>query len=275
MKIDKFDYKKTKKIIFDTIDGLMSNNKITDGSFSNSYYVLAFEDIKREIDFLTNKLKSKHNIDLVDFFEKNKDKIYSDPEFTGHSAFVDTLLYSFDNKNGILYGIKLDDASEIEFLIKYKYGYYQYDMGRKYILQSYDSMEDYYKATAENIMIGLLAPDNNQTDISMEFGLYLTVEQAESIIEKSSMVRKYNNGYTVYIHLLSLYSELLRISDDDVKYDDFINCIERDFHNIPKRLFDGMLEVYIGYKNNKISLQEFDEIKGELSFSGDAYKYNL
>jgi hypothetical protein len=41
------------------------------------------------------------------------------------------------------------------------------------------------------------------------------------------------------------------------------------------RIFDNILEIYIGYRRNPITIQEFKEIQKDLDIKYQEYKYNL
>ena len=122
MKVDKFDYKRQKDLIIDTISDLKDDDKIETGNgFSRGYYKNDFEDIIIEINLLKKELL-KQGLNLDKFMKDFKDEVYNDYKIAD-SAFMDSLLYYYDKKEGILSGIKMSDQNVEEFYFKYKYGY--------------------------------------------------------------------------------------------------------------------------------------------------------
>ena len=226
MKIDNFDYKRKKRIVLNAIDEL--DDEIDTSSFNDHYYTLDFEDLIDEINLLQENLKHE-GFNLDKFMKDYKSEIYDDYEFTGKNAFFDTLLYYYDKKNGILGGAKLNEMPPSEYFIKYKYGYYTYDMGTRYLLQSYDNLDDYYKDTANKLVYGYL--DEN-------FGC------DKSVADNCSDILKIGDGYIINIYLDKLY---LSIKDKRQSLNYIINEINKDFKDIPHK-FDSsnnILEVYI------------------------------
>ena len=73
MKIDKFEYKKTKEIILDVIYDLEEDYEIETGSFNSGVYSKDLSELKEDIDKIEKILKT-HNIDLFKFINDNKDK---------------------------------------------------------------------------------------------------------------------------------------------------------------------------------------------------------
>lgn len=267
MKIEKFNYKKGKDLIFDTIYELSHIGKIEKGSFNINYFKKEYVDIKKEIKLLIDELKEK-NFDLMRFIEEYEDEVFKDFDFISNDAFMDTILYTYDKNKADLGGLKLIDSSEIEYVFKYKYGYYSFDMGKRYILQSFNTLDDYYKATANNFLLGLLSPDYSSTSIGI-----FNKKNALDIIERCSIVKQYDKGYTIYVHLEHLYIEVSK--KDRITYDEFVKDIENDISPISHRIFENILEIFIGYRKKEITLREFDEIKNKLDIYYQAKRYNI
>jgi len=271
MKIDKFDYNKTKNIIIDTISEIEETFNIDNGNFQFGYYKKNFKDIKNNIKVLISELKDK-NINLFNFFKQYENEVFNDHTFVDHSAFMDAILYWYDKNKGILSGVKLENSSEYEYFIKYKYEYYNYDMGIKFILQSYNNMEEYYKDTAELLLLGIISPQYSSTNIGDNFSG--TKNDAKKIVEKCSIIRKYNNVYTIYVHLNLLFTELSK-DYTSYNYDKFIKTLMSDIGTIPFKIVDNIMLIYIGNTNNKISSKEFNDIKNILDINYQANIYNL
>jgi hypothetical protein len=269
MKIDRFSYKTGKELILDHIEDI--DDEIDNSSFNNGYYKRSYDDIKKNIELLEKILK-EDGFNLREFFERYETQIFKDFDFTGHSAFMDTLLYWYDKDKGELAGMKLTDCSEIEYVIKYQYGYFNYDMGRRYILQSYPTMEDYYNVTAHKLLIGILWPDYSSTLTDDEFNL--DRGNAIKIAERCSIIKKHGEGYGIFVHLKSLYLELSKTTKSNIKYKEFIINLKQDLSNIPFKIYDDILEIMIGYDKSKYELDS-EEINKELEIVYQANLYNL
>lgn len=261
MNIDKFEYKAQKDKIISLIGELIDDDIIPGVSFNFGYYKRNYDSIEEEYIKKTKELLSKNGIDLDKFFSQFKKQIYKDWQFTAVNAFYDSLLYYYDNKNGLLGGYKLSESEDKEYFIKYSYGYFNYDMGKKFILQSFNNLEDYYKETAERFLKGM----SDKKDIIPRDKLDLC-----------SITKKYDNCYTIYVNLKYAYT-FFDFSGPykNYNYDRFIIEIKKDLGNTNYRIFDHILSIFIGCRNNKISLKEFDEIKDELNMRYEASKFNL
>lgn len=260
MKIDKFEYKRIKEIILENFESSIS-------FMIGGYYSTNFSNVRKDILKIAEKLDVEYGIDLVTFFKNYNNEIYKDSDFISSCAFVDCLLYWYDSEKGILGGYKLKDSetefSKEEFVIKYKYGYCNYDLGKRYILQSYKSIEEYYEVTSKHFLYGLIESDWS-----------LTSNKIDEIVKKCSITKKYSdNSYVIYIHLRYLYFLL------DATYPDDIDNLKDNLGPIKYYIFDHLLEIYIGDKLHKISLQERDNIYNTLNIEYEFEKsiktYNL
>jgi len=275
MRINKFGYKITKEAILDVIVNLELEHEVESGSFCAGVYHQNLSELKKDINKIEKVLKNDYNIDLFKFMNDNKDEVFDDYEFSTHGALLDTILYLVDDKKGILSGNKLIDSEDEDYVFKYQYGFYNYDMGKRYILQSFDTLEDYYKSTAEKIMFSF-------------FDTSYGCDDPEEL-KKSYIIKDVKVGHIIFCDLRSVYM----ILDIKVRYsrkylldcDVFVKEIERDFGG-EKVINDGVLEVYIGvdenilsdYENEKIynKLFELEEkVKDEWEFKRNIKNFNV
>lgn len=144
MKIKKFrelagsEYEFITRIIHKIID-----KDITTTSFQNYFN----HDFDEDYAKLVKKLVKK-DIDIADFFDKFREQIYEDERYTSWCGFMDAVLYKFD-KDFPLSGGEMATYVEYEFTIKYGYGYQNCDLGIKYLLQAFNTLEDFYKDAAK------------------------------------------------------------------------------------------------------------------------------
>lgn len=267
MRIDKFDYKKTKDIILDTIEDLVNDKKIDSYASLMHRYTYEYSAIKKEISILNKNLKNK-GIDLYSFISDYEKEVFNDSDFTEQNLFLDTILYSYDKNKGILGGnTLLDSEYTMEYYFKYKYGYYNYDMGLKYLSQSYTSMNEYYKDTTKYLLDHFMisyydSPPNELKDVR----------------EKCISVKKYKNGFTLYLFLENLFTYF----DND--YEDFLSEVEEYFSVLPSeyKIENNILIAFINCEDHDISkkemnvmIEDFDKHKIDLIMRKDAIKYNL
>ena len=167
---------------------------------------------------------------------------------------MDSLLYYYDKKEGILSGIKMSDQNVEEFYFKYKYGYHTYDMGRRFLLQSYNDLNEYYEDTANKLIYSYLTAiwgcDKEEAD-------------------KCYVIKKYGNGYTIYAHLGIMQSFT------NSSLDDFKNEIRKDFIDTKYKIIDDILQLFVGYNYHAVSQKELDEIVDKLELRYNVEKYNI
>ena len=155
-----FEYKTQSTKVLDLIEDFMIENEYLKGSFTNRFKVQdSDKDIHRLIDFLREK-----GCDFQIFFEDYKDQILKDQRFTSDGYFMDLFLYHFDD-NVPIGGNLLEDSEPDEHVIKYKYGYYKYDLGKQYILQTYDTLEEYFFRTADDFIISMLTGNEIRNEL--------------------------------------------------------------------------------------------------------------
>lgn len=285
MKIDKFstklrnnEYNKQKEIIIGTISDLQLDDKITSGSFTNLYNS-KYSDFKEDINLLEKELK-KSGIDLFEFIKKYETEVFADRDFSD-DVFKDVLLYTYDNKKGILSGNDLIGSEESEYVIKYKYGYHTYDMGKRYIFQSYDSLDDYFEATANNLLLGLVWSDYGAASVSSNFEM--AKEKAKEIVNNVSVMKKFGNSYTIGVNLYALFAGLCLGSNIyNVRYPEFLSDFDADLGDISNIVKNDIMQIFVG--NDQIELSEniirkikdfgFDYIQ-EYDIKVNTKKYNL
>lgn len=144
------DLKKSDKIEYDTISDMIEDYLDENGigvSFNDGYYNHdGDKDLNGLKKYLDDNLSTKNTLDY--FFSKYKDTIFSDEYFISKNGFYDYMLYTYDNLfplNGVGIGTEPEDK-----LLKYFYGFQTTKLGRIFIMQNFNSFEDFYKACAEN-----------------------------------------------------------------------------------------------------------------------------
>lgn len=140
----KYDYHEVRNIINHYI------NKYNSRSFmSGDYYKQNYnQDIQN-----FKKYMLAVNIDFDIYMKEYHTEIFNDDDYINCCGFMDALLYSYNNQHplsGNLLIEREDESSECEHITKYYYGYQDYDLGLKYILQSYATLNDFYFACAEH-----------------------------------------------------------------------------------------------------------------------------
>lgn len=256
MKVNKFDYNRKKELFFNVLNELENEGLITLDSFSGGIYEYDNDDINSKIDLLEEEL-NKNGLNLSEFMNEYKDVIYSDVSFTSANGFLDAVLYKYDKVNGLLGGYLLKNTSNEEYYIKYMYGYYKHDMGKNFILQSYETMDDYFKDTAKLFLVGYF---ENFHDID------------EEKILKYQIVKKYNEGFVVFANLKQLFEKSGRHN-----YKDFLEEIDNDIKNSVEYYYviDNVLVITINVDVFDINHTDFDKIAEEFDIINQSDKYNL
>jgi hypothetical protein len=250
MRLDTFEYNKIKNIIIDYVEDIGKQ------SFTNGFYREKYENVLKDIYTLIGKLKDEYDIDLKNFMKKYENKIFGDNDFISSCSFMDSILYWYDKNKGILAGYTYHDSNEYEYYIKYDYGYHNYDMGVRYILQSFNNLDEYFKNTAENYMKGYL--DNNQGIL---------------VDETFQKVKKYGNNYISYTNLYYVCE-----SNKKRTYEKIIDNIEEDFTNkdIQYDIIDGIIQVNIGKEEiDNFPDKYLQEAKNEIDIKASMKKYNI
>lgn len=227
MKVDKFGYMAEKDKVLDVIYNLMhSEFEIHSGSFNARFYMKTNKEADEDIKKIKDELKKKYNLNLDDFFNKYHEEIYKDPKFIDWCAIVDYLLYSYDKKEGVLSGYHIYEGEINEYYIKYSYNYHKYDIGKKYILQNFGSMNAYYKETAKILIKSFLA--NN----------YIFPEK--DISKSYSVKHLFSSCYVINCNM-----EILETLLDEGEYYEFKQALNQDkpFDNF--KINDNILQIYI------------------------------
>lgn len=272
MKVSKFDYISKRNKVIEVINDLMYDDEtISSNSFSAGGYKKRFLEYKEDIKKIEKELKKRYNIDLYDFIHEYEDEVFSDHLFTQQNALYDTLLYSYNKNKGILYGIKLSETDAVEHLIKYRYSYHNYDMGKRYLLQSYGSMKKYFYEAANNLLEALIVPEYDDGDVAYLFNSNITKEKVNKNKDKCSIIKHDDNGSTIFISIKLL---LNLIFDKSVSISEFEKAVDLDLNHqeIEHEFKDDILIAYFG---NPSKNYNFDEIKKELEFKFDVNNYNV
>lgn len=211
---------------------------------------------------------NKTNIELGPFIKeagltweeikKNKLLIFDNLDrYDSINGGVDYLLYLLDEKY-ILGGFLNDlDSNLDELCVKYNYGYHFNTYGEKYILQCFESMEDYFGLIIENIIYMLYIADSSKFNSN-----YFDIQSGEIGNIQSGVITK--NGDSWYLDFDKLYNNLMGHfeSNIDNKYGDdhvdkVFNIIRDDIKNFFKmEIEEDIIEVdeegdyiKISYKN--------------------------
>lgn len=241
-------------------------------SFMNGAYYRA--DYETDIKELNAYLIKSFNYNLDIFFDEYNKEIYSDDFFTQTCGFLDTLLYTYDQKYP-LGGFFLEkNTGNDEVVIKYDYGYQNYDLGKKYLLQNFDTLEDFYFECASKFFT-----------YYNEVSGFKHFKDIEKNLNMFSMVDRKEKGSLCIFDPRKFYS-LYKNSLSEKSYDESsaIYYIEKSLENLNHKYF----EVYGGpYKGtimivgfgdidlNDIDDQEIYEYDDQIDLQSMVKKYNV
>lgn len=127
-----YDYDDVKELI----DDFMEENSVGDTFCSGHYFK---EPGGEHVSMLEDYLKQE-GISLDKFMKDNMDEIMEDHFFVSNNGFMDYLVYCYNKKHYLSGGPMRDDITT-----KYKYGYHNYDLGRAYIKQNFESLAAYFE----------------------------------------------------------------------------------------------------------------------------------
>lgn len=219
-----YDYDDVKELI----DEFMYENGIGD-SFSSGHYFK--EPGGEHVSMLEDYLKQK-GISLDKFMKDNMNEIMKDRFFVSKNGFMDYLVYCYNKKHYLNGGPMIDDITT-----KYKYSYHNYDLGRAYLKQNFESLGSYFEEYLDKEFI------NNKIDKNLYY------------------YEKYDNS-NVFVFIADKKAIELEILDDGFEIVDGVY-----FFNL------GTL----GIKNEDELAEYFDykEIVDDLELRANAKNYNL
>jgi hypothetical protein len=252
----------------DEIDKLTEEGNIPASSFDNYFYANNSDDANSYLNILKKELQKK-KINLFKFISQYEDRVFNDDDFISKNGFMDFILYTYDDTKGILSGDKLIDRDVDTYYYKYTYGFHNYYMGQKYILQSFNSLDEYFKKVSETIIMSCLYAMFGFNDI----------EEHKKLIKPYIIVKKHQKGYVVYADLQLIYSEITKsfnLSAMSVLYENyeiFIKIFREDLNDYII-LKNEILAFFVNLPKS-LNNKEFNEINKHFEFIHDVKKYNL
>ena len=272
VKYEEVEYEMIKKIV----KHYLVDNKL-EGSFSSDGYYS--HDYKQDIENF--KLFVSKYTDFDRFFRRHRNRIFSDHFYVAKCGFLDGLLYEYDNKYPIGGNYELIDlelnSPEGEHIIKYNYGYQKYELGRNYILQSYDTLEDFYFACANYYCEDIFIKINSVYGIrSWEASVKVEIQKED--IPKFSLPVRYKNSSICFIDLNNLYEF---VSNGKLTYKKFVEKFDKEWIKPTISILDGnegWCAEYFGediYKDRTLRNIDYISIKNEIELRYNAGKYNL
>ena len=258
MKYKDFTYKELSEEIYDNIMEYLEMKGLT-GSLTHNYEITI-----QTLDFEVMKVLLRLKDSLLDFekFYKNyKVQILKDQKFTDSGYFMDYLLYKFDNKYPIG-GVLLTDLREDELVIKYQYGYYKYDLGEKVILQSFDTLGDYFYYVAQNFILTLLLSEEIK---HVELQYYTNISEADvrKVQDLCSIINKGNDFTSMIIHI-GIFVDILGLfienKNPELIYTNIVNWLGIDLKslNIYNYYDKSYLILLFGRDYGKIRIEKKD-----------------
>ena len=210
---------------YDEVSGLISDfleldeyNHLDGHNFCvGGFYKYSDEELSKIFKELDKYLK-ENGIDFAEFYRNNKKDILKD-NFYISDAFMDALLYQYD-KSTELGGINMDCyeyASEL--IIKYDYGFQNYDMGKKWLLQNFDSLEEFYSLAAKNYIKSLIEGETEES--KKEILDYATPTINVDILINNVSYSIDFDKYSIAVIDLKLFYACLEVSGGTVNYQKF------------------------------------------------------
>lgn len=258
--INESSYTEYDKIVELIKEFIETDWKYTKHFMNNAYYKENYEaDIRNLKNYLSN-----NDIDLDYFMQKYKNKIYQDEFFNSTSGFLDTLLYIYDNKFPLSGGELQDYGGGDEYLIKYFYGYDKYDLGRKYLLQKYKNIDDFYYDCANMF----LNPYNIENYVLSDI-----FDNVEKYKDSFSKIIKKDEGYFILIDLKIFFS-YNDFTVDELK-ENFNEHIRHWYRFDYRFITNKILLIGFGVSLNDINIHDYDKDIEEIEIKNTINKYNV
>ena len=176
--------------------------------------------------------------------KSNLNRILKDENFVSNNGFYDYLVYKYDNSHP-LSGNLLSDSGDIDedIVIKFDYGYHNYDLGRKYILQSFDTISDYYE-------------------------MYINTKMKDLDIKKEKYIIRKLDDRNVFLFTTDPYGEGTGgYFREQIQGSDIVGMLK-----IGKVLILSFGKIEI---DEDELLKDYDDILEELELKSAMHKYNL
>ena len=107
-------------------------------------------------------------------------------------------------------------------IFKYNYGYQNYDLGRKYILQTYKNLGDYFYDAAKTYISSALSGDMSSLSYDVS---NLTNDEAKNIEKEVTFVKKVDN-FSILVINVKVLVEKLNIKNIEVFFEDLKNDLK-------------------------------------------------
>ena len=260
-------------------------------SFRSSYYFK--KNYKSHIENLDKFLKKKLGYSLDQFMRDFKKEIYNDDFFTTRCGFLDTLLYTYDQKY-ILSGSILEDyGAGDEFVIKYNYGYNNFELGKKYLLQNYNSLEDFYFYCAQKFVVTYIEESTKYlntrndriNDIDKTCHLFSLADKRKSgsvcVIDLNKFQEIYKDKDNHYFKSALSLSNIITIEFREIKkrFENIYGANELNYKYVKEFFSDfDMKAMIIGFGDinlNDIPDTDIYEYIEQIEINNSANKYNL
>lgn len=270
------DYDEGKMLIKGYLSWKSGNRKVN-GFLSGGFVEHNLEEDVKEF----KKYMKDHDFDFDIFMKRYKTKIFSDNFFTHNCGLMDEFLYYYDNKFPLSGSLVTDhEGTDLadELLIKYNYDYQDLDLGKKFILQSYNTLEDFYFACAESYCISIfLGQGNFQHDLNWRNNTNENIDTKYDLEVFSKPVR-YKNCSISFIDLEKLYEFVI---DGNMPYDRFVQEFDKELVKPTISILvknEKWCAEYFGpeeLKDKILNNVDYKAIKSDIEIFSAARKYNL
>ncbi len=167
------DYDFMKEFTMENIGDVYNKNRIFYDNFNLFIIELSEEFRKSFTEIVSSKMYfewsdienilKRNNLSMNDI-RTNKELIFKNIRcYDSINGIVDYVLYTLDKKYP-LGGDKLSDNEDEELFIKYSYGYHNNKYGEEYILQSYNTLGEYYRDICKKILLQVVLENIGYSD---------------------------------------------------------------------------------------------------------------
>ena len=263
------------------IDDYLENNPGLKVNFSFGRYYK--QNYHADIRAFKSYMKSK-NIDFDRFIKMHRNRVFSDEFFVETSGFLDALLYEYD-KNYPIGGnyelIELEKYNPVcEHIMKYDYGYHTYELGKNYILQTYDTLNDFFFACAQWKHKELFDSDYSNLLGRNDWDLITGDYDFAKNYEKFLTPIKLSEGALCFVNLKKMFDITSRIKYFKEFAGVFIKHTEPQAANIEEgwcAFYFGFIEINEFLSNVSIDINnpDINKINRDIEVGISAAKFNL
>jgi hypothetical protein len=212
-------------------------------SFDYHYYKFHEESKEKEdklLKFLSSEILGEN---VAKFLRKSENRLFVLQELQDSNGLNDIFLYLLYGDEIPLSGTFLDErGSGYDLLMRFTYGIHKYKWGVNYILQSYESIDEYFKNVCENFHILIIG--DNEAGGSPLYNIIYMGELEKDGFRKYYKYEFKNNEHVIHFNINKF---LLENVNDTIIYPDK----NYDIDYMTNRIISDLKDLFIIENENE------------------------